>query len=536
MDHHDKDLLQKLHEQHLSRKNSIRSLSSPRHVGDRGSLSPASASHAAAAAQTQPGRPASTTLAKEVDQAVRRGKTEPLQHEDWPELTGPDGNDALEREMAAREVELRVLRKELESRKEEIFHFENQIKDAESQLNAKSQEVGTLSAKAEAKTGKQQAVLQAEAKHIDLQVASLKKRLVAVQTDLVEKDEELKTLSEACQHGATAVKAKEREHKALLEQHKEHKDEVSKLQENSHLLHRHMSIDHWRHQVQAQIEQEQQDAAMLRQRREMQRQIEVFHEEMGTLQTYLLRMEEKCKYHEDEIARRKEHLKALVMEERLCVAAARMGEHTAEEMKKGHMEEQRSLQAKLQDQIGKQSSLADEAASYQYFEEDAKRSQEQLRALTACVKEAAKVMREHGPVHLSDVDHAISQFTMELRRHGEMIPPITRLSHSSHLVANHLTVFCELSSSGQLCVRSKAGLVPMLDFLKQHGYVKKAATKPVPSKGTSPAAGAPKSAPLSAAQPKPKLRHQKSAQHAAAEAHETPHTIVHHKEGATMAV
>lgn len=29
----------------------------------------------------------------------------------------------------------------------------------------------------------------------------------------------------------------------------EHKDEVSKLQENSHLLHRHMSIDHWRHQA-----------------------------------------------------------------------------------------------------------------------------------------------------------------------------------------------------------------------------------------------------------------------------------------------
>lgn len=29
------------------------------------------------------------------------------------------------------------------------------------------------------------------------------------------------------------------------------------------------------------------------------------------------------------------NMKALVMEERLCVAAARMGEHTAEEMKKG---------------------------------------------------------------------------------------------------------------------------------------------------------------------------------------------------------
>ena len=30
----------------------------------------------------------------------------------------------------------------------------------------------------------------------------------------------------------------------------------------------------------------------------------------------------------------------------------------------------------------------------------------------------------------------------------------------------------ELSSSGQLCVRTKGGLVPMLDFLKQHGYIK----------------------------------------------------------------
>ena len=36
---------------------------------------------------------------------------------------------------------------------------QSQSQDAESQLNAKSQEVGTLSAKAEAKTGKQQALL-----------------------------------------------------------------------------------------------------------------------------------------------------------------------------------------------------------------------------------------------------------------------------------------------------------------------------------------------------------------------------------------
>ena len=59
---------------------------------------------------------------------------------------------------------------------------------------------------------------------------------------------------------------------------------------------------------------------------------------------------------------------ALVMEERFCVAAARMGHSTAEELKKGHMEEQRALQAKLQEQMGRQSSLAHEAQSYHTVE------------------------------------------------------------------------------------------------------------------------------------------------------------------------
>ena len=50
-------------------------------------------------------------------------------------------------------------------------------------------------------------------------MTSLKKRLSSVQRELLEKDEELKTLHEACAHGAAALKAKEQEHKALMEQH-----------------------------------------------------------------------------------------------------------------------------------------------------------------------------------------------------------------------------------------------------------------------------------------------------------------------------
>ena len=54
-------------------------------------------------------------------------KSETVQHQDWPELS----EDALQREVTAREVELRVLRKELESRNEEVYHLENQLKDSE---------------------------------------------------------------------------------------------------------------------------------------------------------------------------------------------------------------------------------------------------------------------------------------------------------------------------------------------------------------------------------------------------------------------
>ena len=28
-------------------------------------------------------------------------------------------------------------------------------------------------------------------------------------------------------------------------------------------------------------------------------------------------------------------------------------------------------------------------------------------------------MRDHGPLHLGDVDHAISKFTAEMRQHGD---------------------------------------------------------------------------------------------------------------------
>ena len=85
-----------------------------------------------------------------------------------------------------------------------------------------------------------------------------------------------------------------------------------------------------------------------------------------------------------------------------------------------------------------------------------------------------QAMKEHGPVDLGDVDHALQQFIHETRQHGDLVPPIVRVSNTSHLVANHLTLFLELSSAQKLCVRTRGGLVPLSDFLRQHGYLKHA--------------------------------------------------------------
>eukprot|EP00439_Symbiodinium_sp_Y106_P045126 s637_g5.t1 len=195
--------------------------------------------------------------------------------------------------------------------------------------------------------------------------------------------------------------------------------------------------------------------------------------EIVALQSYIARMEEKCQFHAGEINRRKEVLKALVMEERLCVAAARLGHETAHELKRGQMEEQRVLEARLHEEMGRRTSLPAQAKAYEQMEAHARHNQEQLAALTACVREAARAMKDHG-AHVSKtaVDDAVDSFLQKMRHQGELAPPIVRMSASAHLVA-HQAVTLELTHAGQLCVRGKSGLVPMADFLRQHGFMKK---------------------------------------------------------------
>ncbi|CAE7196410.1 EMB2076 [Symbiodinium natans] len=418
----DRELLQQLHERHQAKATAKAARSKSPHKGDRGSLSPKVHSPRVSSPASVEAEHHHATTAAAVSAAVDERESPKSQ---WPELEP----DALQNEVAAREVELRVLRQELETRSQEVLRLEGQIRDAEDQLRQAAGQVGTLSAKAEVASGSKQAVLQASARNIDSQVMTLKKRLASAESELAEKDDELSGLQEAIHHGSQQVAAKAADLQAMQHQHKLHGSKVAKLQKDSDLLHRHMAIDQWRHQVEALVEQEQQDAVMVRERREHQRQIEVFQEEILALQSYLTRMEEKSRYHAEEIQRRKELLKALVMEERLCAAAARLGHETADELKRGQMEEQRILEARLHEEKGRKTSVAAQAKTYEEVEADARQNQEQLAALTACVRQAAHAMQERGPhVSKTAVDDAVDSFTQKMRQQGELVPPIIRLS------------------------------------------------------------------------------------------------------------
>eukprot|EP00930_Biecheleria_cincta_P057223 TRINITY_DN43199_c0_g1_i1.p1 TRINITY_DN43199_c0_g1~~TRINITY_DN43199_c0_g1_i1.p1 ORF type:complete len:885 (+),score=157.15 TRINITY_DN43199_c0_g1_i1:21-2675(+) len=491
LDHRDHELVhrlheRKLHEEHaaqaasLAKAASAASRSKSPHIGDRGKLSPHAVAHAppsSAAASHADHVASATASAVALAASAAHGGLVPAAPHMWPELEP----EALSQEVAAREVELRVLRKELEARNRETASLLDQIRDVEMKLDNASGLVASHSAKVEASAGSKHAVLEASAKLIDSQVAGLKKRLALMDWELHEKDEEVANLREATRHGTQQLSAKEQELHALQHRHNVQDSQVAKLRKDSSILHKHLAIDEWRHTVEAQIEQEEQDAALVRQRRENQRQIEVVDEEISTLKSYIDRMDHKINHSAGEIERQKQQLKSLAMEERLCASAARLGHETADELKKGHLEEQRQLEARLHDEMLKKTNLLEHVKAYGMVEADAAYYQKQLAALTSCVREVSRALHEPPlPTDRHAVDAAMESFQRTMKQHGVLLPPIVRAGANEHLIGRSLTVRCELSDGGQLCVREKTGLTKLADFLQKHGLTKHGVGTPAP--------------------------------------------------------
>lgn len=398
----------------------------------------------------------------------------------------------LGQEVAAKEVELHVLRAEVEAKELEVFQLRDKVRDAELRLLEASGTVGTLSAKVEATAGNRHAVLEASARQMDSQVATLRRRLARMEWELAEKDEEISTLRQATQAGAKRIDQQQGQLDDLQRSHVHQDQEVVALTQDAGRLQRQQVVDEWREHVQAQIQQDTADSQLARERERKLEQFNTLEEEMSALRAFMSRMEEKCKNHAAEIARQRQQHDALVMEEHLCVSAARLGHETADEQKKSQIAEHRVLEARIREELSRKSKQVPRALAYDAVEAGMTKDQSELLALTACMREISRTLQDPGFVGFGDaLDVALDAFIKSQSDAGETLA-LVRVSPNEVLI-NNSVVRCELSEGGRLCVRMpRGGLAPIGDFVQQrnqHGgdaLAKPPVVRPSPSSPSPP--------------------------------------------------
>lgn len=384
-----------------------------------------------------------------------------------PELHPGD----LPKEVAARELELRALREEVESRELEAAKLYEEARDAEQKLHQVSGHVSTLSANLEASTVGQHSILEAATKHADSAVAGLQRRIARSEWELSEKHQEIATLRQATAAGQRLVAQQTGDLQALRASHSEQGLQVAALSEDKARLQRHKAIGEWRANVQAQIEQEQLDAVLVRERREKLQQIDALEEEISTLRAYAARTEDKCNHHAAQIERLQQHFDELVMEERLCMSAERLSSETGGEQKRQRLEELRALEAQLRNEVSQYSAQMHHVTAYEQTEADMVRHQEELGSIIGLTREISRKLGEAEHRSGGDaLETAMDSFLRSMQEMGQA-PQVQRLGPGQYRIAGE-QVRCALSEGGRLCVKeTHGGLTLMGDYLKARGVL-----------------------------------------------------------------
>lgn len=312
------------------------------------------------------------------------------------------GDSRLEQEVAAMDVELRVLRAEVESKDREERMLSEQIRDVEMRLREASANVGTLSIKVETSANNRHAVLEASAHQIDQQVTALRRKLATTEWELAENDEEIMTLRQATQSFAKAIQQQNGELSILKRSKFEQEQHAILLAEDASRLQRQKTVGEWREHVQAKIEQEAADAAMERERRaQLQEVVDV--EEENEACRIVISKAERCKKLRDEMGKHQRRYDELVMEERLCASAARLGWEAANEHRRSQTAECRSLENRLKHEASRRVAHEPTARTYDAHESHMARQQYQLAALTACMRAVSSALRH--PAVAKDGNH-----------------------------------------------------------------------------------------------------------------------------------
>jgi len=370
--------------------------------------------------------------------------------------------------VAAQEAELRLLRQEAEATELEAARLRDQVRDAELRVLEASGTVGALSARVGATAGNRRAVLEASARQIDSQIATLHRRLARAEWELSEKDEEISTLQQATQAGAQRIDEQQGELDDLQRSQLHQGQQVAALTQDADRLQRQRAIDSWREQVQAQIKQDTADAQLAKERERKLQQFGLLEEEISALQAFISRMEERCKRRVDEISRQQQQHDALVMEERMCVSAARLGQETAGAQKGSQLAEQRVLEARIREELARKATQEPHALVYDAVEAGMSKDQAQLSALTACMREISRTLQDPGLLGFGDaLDAALDGF-LRSQRDASEAQAVIRVSPNEVLI-NGEVLRCELSEGGRLCVRTPGGLVLLGDYLQHRG-------------------------------------------------------------------
>eukprot|EP00927_Polykrikos_kofoidii_P040672 TRINITY_DN3471_c0_g1_i1.p1 TRINITY_DN3471_c0_g1~~TRINITY_DN3471_c0_g1_i1.p1 ORF type:complete len:731 (-),score=121.53 TRINITY_DN3471_c0_g1_i1:240-2432(-) len=310
-----------------------------------------------------------------------------------PSVSG--ATEDLTQEVAAREVELRVLRAEVQAKEQEAMELNNKVRDAEFKLVEASGTVGALSANVETRAGNNQAVLEASVQQIEFQVVTLKRKLAQMEWELAEKDEEIAVLHQTARDTQAILRRQRTELSALQHSHDEQGHQAAQLAMDADRLQRARAVGEWRDRVQAKIIQENADVSLTRELRANEEESRRLDEEIETCRVFIARMEEKCRRQVSEVDRQKRRCDALQMEERLCISAARLGHETAEENRLSQLKEHQSLEARIRSEMSRKTSR--EAGSRRYAESEALAlsHQSELVALTACMHEISQTLPDY---------------------------------------------------------------------------------------------------------------------------------------------
>eukprot|EP00928_Gymnodinium_smaydae_P083678 TRINITY_DN6690_c0_g1_i1.p1 TRINITY_DN6690_c0_g1~~TRINITY_DN6690_c0_g1_i1.p1 ORF type:complete len:804 (+),score=135.65 TRINITY_DN6690_c0_g1_i1:46-2457(+) len=373
--------------------------------------------------------------------------------------------DSLAQEVAAREVELRVLRAEVEEKHSEAARLLDRCRESEFYLMEASGNVDTLSAKVETKAGNQQAVLEASARQIDAQVVALRRKLAQMEWELAEKDEEIPRLRSEVYDRSHELRQRDHELGHLKRCCDDQHNQLSQLATDADRLRRIQAMSEWREKVQAKVAQAQVDAALAKSSQQQVEESRRFDEEIQTCRAFIARMGEKCRKHIALLAQQRRRYDALQMEERLGMSANWLGREKAAELREVQMQERDSLQERIREESKRKTTQEPHAKAYDDHEGRTRAPQRELAALTACMREISRVLHA-GPGNPDDaVDAAVAAFVHAARELGESLPAMLRVGPSDFLIGPDL-VQCALLD-GRLHVRLPDGrLVGISDYLR----------------------------------------------------------------------